>query len=93
MGDINYVPITQQSPANKYWGIDQTISYGKDNILLQSAGIVDTGSTYLLLATDIFLAYQKATGADLDVYAFLYFKSEHYLAQPKCKSYRSAYCY
>ena len=66
VGDLNYVPITQQSPANKYWGIDQTISYGKDNVILQSAGIVDTGTTLLLLATDVFQAYQNATGSVLD---------------------------
>ncbi|KZT58872.1 acid protease [Calocera cornea HHB12733] len=56
---INYVPITQTSPANAYWGIDQTISYGNTQ-LLASAGIVDTGTTLVLLATDAFDAYMAA---------------------------------
>lgn len=66
-GQIEYVPITKSSPANKYWGIDQSITYGSGTpILSQTAGIVDTGTTQLLLATDAFNAYQKATGSVLD---------------------------
>jgi len=64
--DVTFVPITSSSPANNYWGIDQTLSYGQDTQLLQSSGIVDTGTTLLLLATDAFQAYQKATGATMD---------------------------
>jgi len=66
-GKINYVPLTTTSPASKYWGINQSISYGTGNTILQTtAGIVDTGTTLLLLATNAFQAYQKATGATLD---------------------------
>ena len=66
-GDVTFVPITSTSPASNYWGIDQTVSYGSSSRpILQSAGIVDTGTTLLLLATDAFQAYQKATGAKLD---------------------------
>jgi Eukaryotic aspartyl protease len=66
-GSISYVPITQTSPANKYWGIDQTVTYGTSTpILTNSAGIVDTGTTLLLIATDAFQAYQNATGAVMD---------------------------
>ncbi|KAJ6549506.1 acid protease [Mycena sp. CBHHK59/15] len=66
-GDISYVPITQTSPASKYWGIDQTVTYGTDTTILSlTAGIVDTGTTLLLLATDAFQAYQQATGATAD---------------------------
>jgi len=66
-GQIEYVPITKSSPANKYWGIDQSITYGSGTLILsQTAGIVDTGTTQLLLATDAFKAYQKATGGVLD---------------------------
>ncbi|KAF8628655.1 hypothetical protein AX15_003786 [Amanita polypyramis BW_CC] len=66
-GEIEYIPITQSSPANKYWGIDQSISYGDGTtILSMTAGIVDTGTTLLLLATDSFQAYQQATGAAID---------------------------
>ena len=69
-GKINYVPITSTSPANAYWGIDQTINYGSatggTQILRRTAGIVDTGTTLLLLATDAFQAYQHSTGATMD---------------------------
>ena len=50
-GEVDYVPITETSPANKYWGIDQTLTYGDGTTLLNSAGIVDTGTTLLLIAT------------------------------------------
>lgn len=66
-GQINYVPITSTSPASHYWGIDQTVTYGSGTMILNStSGIVDTGTTLLLLATDAFQAYQKVTGATID---------------------------
>ncbi|KAF7980823.1 hypothetical protein HWV62_36446 [Athelia sp. TMB] len=65
-GDITYTPITSTSPASQYWGIDQSISYGGSTILDSTAGIVDTGTTLLLLASDAFSKYEKATGGTLD---------------------------
>jgi len=67
-GEIAYVPITSTSPASNYWGIDQTLTYGTTStpLLKGSSGIVDTGTTLLMIATDAFQAYQKATGATLD---------------------------
>ncbi|KAI0789828.1 acid protease [Abortiporus biennis] len=66
-GDVNFVPITSTQPAGSYWGIDQTISYGEGETILDStAGIVDTGTTLLLLATDAFQKYERLTGAKLD---------------------------
>ena len=66
-GDVSYVPITSTSPASNYWGIDQDLSYGDGTTLLTgSAGIVDTGTTLLMIATDAFQKYQKATGASMD---------------------------
>ncbi|KAL1661371.1 aspartic peptidase domain-containing protein, partial [Schizophyllum commune] len=67
-GQITYTPITSTSPASNYWGIDQTVTYGEDGTTLMDnlAGIVDTGTTLLLIATDAFQKYQKATGATLD---------------------------
>ena len=46
-------PITSTSPASKYVGINQTIAYGDANVVVlpNSAGITDTGTTLLLLAT------------------------------------------
>ncbi|VDB86599.1 unnamed protein product [Peniophora sp. CBMAI 1063] len=65
-GDITFTPITSTSPANEFWGIDQTVAYGDATILPTTAGIVDTGTTLLLIATDAFNAYTAATGATPD---------------------------
>lgn len=66
-GDINYISLTATSPANHYWGINQTLTYGSDVTLLDNiAGIVDTGITLLLLATEAFDTYQQATGGVID---------------------------
>ena len=73
-GEITYTPITKTSPASAYWGIDQIVTYGTSGTaILGSAssgstnpGIVDTGTTLLLLATDAFQKYESATGAKLD---------------------------
>ncbi|KAI0649653.1 aspartic proteinase precursor [Trametes meyenii] len=64
-GDIAYVPVTSTSPASAYVGIDQTITYGSANtpILDATAGITDTGTTLVLLASDAITAYKAATGA------------------------------
>lgn len=47
--------ITSTSPASNYVGINQSITYGtsKAPILNTTAGIVDTGTTLLLIATGI----------------------------------------
>ncbi|OAX33575.1 acid protease [Rhizopogon vinicolor AM-OR11-026] len=65
-GDVNYVSITSTPPADTFWGIDQSISYGTTMILSETAGIVDTGTTMILIATDAFVKYQSATGGTLD---------------------------
>ncbi|KAI8994195.1 acid protease [Trametes punicea] len=65
--DVSFVPITSKFPASFFWGIKQNVTYGSDTRLLHHAhGIVDTGTTLLLLATDAFQAYQEATGATMD---------------------------
>ncbi|KAI0710863.1 aspartic peptidase A1 [Earliella scabrosa] len=67
IGSISFAPITSTSPSNLFWGIDQSIRYGSStNILSNTAGIVDTGTTLTLIATDAFARYQRATGAVLD---------------------------
>lgn len=59
--------LTSTSPASQYWGIDQTITYGTSTSILSStAGIVDTGTTLVYIATDAYNKYVKATGAKLD---------------------------
>ncbi|KAG2155794.1 acid protease [Suillus bovinus] len=66
-GTLNTIPLTTTSPASAYWGINQSVSYGTSQTILNTtAGIVDTGTTLLLLATEAFQAYQKATGAVAD---------------------------
>ncbi|KAM5544280.1 hypothetical protein V8D89_001940 [Ganoderma adspersum] len=66
-GSINFVPLTRTSPASLFFGIDQSIRYGTStNILSSTAGIVDTGTTLILIATDALTRYQRATGAVAD---------------------------
>lgn len=66
-GSITFIPITTTSPASEFWGINQSIRYGTStNILSTTAGIVDTGTTLVLLSTNGFNAYTKATGATND---------------------------
>jgi len=65
-GNITFVPITTTQPASEFWGIDQSVAFGNQTILASTAGIVDTGTTLTLLASDAFAAYQTATGAVLD---------------------------
>ena len=48
---VNYVPLTKTSPASEYWGINGSVSYDGNTILSLTAGIVDTGTTLVLLAT------------------------------------------
>ncbi|EMD36748.1 hypothetical protein CERSUDRAFT_51190 [Gelatoporia subvermispora B] len=64
-GSITLVPITTTSPANEFVGIDQSITYGTagTSILTSTAGIVDTGTTLLLIATDAIDRYVDAVGA------------------------------
>jgi saccharopepsin len=57
VGDVSYAPITSTSPASRYWGIEQSISYGDTLILDETAGIVDTGATLILIATGKHIVY------------------------------------
>ena len=47
---VIYSPITSTFPASEFVGIDQTIAFGNQTILT-SSGIVDTGTTLLLIAS------------------------------------------
>ena len=65
-GSIAYTPITSTSPSSFYFGIDQSITYGSDSgstVLSATAGIVDTGTTLVLIASDAFATYRSLTGA------------------------------
>ena len=48
---VHYVSLTTTSPASGYWGVDQSITYGGSTILSMTAGIVDTGTTLILIAS------------------------------------------
>lgn len=50
-GELKYVSITKADPAKDYWGVDQSVSYGSSTILKSSSGIIDSGSTMILLAS------------------------------------------
>ncbi|KAF9031013.1 acid protease [Hymenopellis radicata] len=65
--NISYTPLTSTFPSSFYWGIDESITYGTSTTILSStAGIVDTGTTLVLLATDAYDKYVCATGATFD---------------------------
>lgn len=65
-GAITYTPLTTTYPASYYWGINESITYGSTTILAETAGIVDTGTTLILIASNAYTKYQSATGATLD---------------------------
>ncbi|KAJ6621077.1 aspartic protease [Mycena sp. CBHHK59/15] len=65
-GSIAYTSITSTTPAGDYWGINQAITYGTTSILASTAGIVDTGTTLIYIATNGFTKYKAATGGVAD---------------------------
>ncbi|GJJ72415.1 hypothetical protein EMPS_04772 [Entomortierella parvispora] len=73
-GDITYVPITTASPANEYWGIDvSSVKYGSTSVTSTIHGIVDTGTTLILLSsTAVSALYKNISGAKLDNNSGLY---------------------
>ncbi|KAJ8593240.1 aspartic proteinase [Rhizopogon salebrosus TDB-379] len=65
-GTIEYTSITTTSPASEFWGVDESITYGSKTILSKTSGIIDTGTTLILIASDAYSAYQSATGSTMD---------------------------
>ncbi|KAG2078844.1 acid protease [Suillus decipiens] len=63
---IIYTAITTTAPSSRYWGIDQRITYGGGEILAKTAGVVDSGCTFLYLASDAYERYRAATGGILN---------------------------
>ncbi|KAG2354546.1 family A1 protease [Suillus spraguei] len=61
-GRIGYTDITTNLRSSQYWGINQRITYGNMNILEDTAGVVNCGSTFLYIASDAFERYQVVTG-------------------------------
>lgn len=62
--------ITSKYPANQYVGIDQSITYGSKGtvILSKTSGIVDTGTTLILLSTCKLM--KAAPLAEIDIETF-----------------------
>lgn len=50
-GSITFVPITGVSPSNEFFGISESITYGTagTSIMPSTVGIVDTGTTLVML--------------------------------------------
>ena len=48
---VNYVPLAMTLPASQFLGIDQSTSCGNDTMLSSTSGIIDTGTTLILIAT------------------------------------------
>ncbi|KIK41818.1 hypothetical protein CY34DRAFT_12798 [Suillus luteus UH-Slu-Lm8-n1] len=61
-GEITYVPVTETQPAGSYWGINVTHStFGSKTLISRStAGIVDSGTTLVMLADNFFAKYLNA---------------------------------
>ncbi|KAG2358441.1 family A1 protease [Suillus spraguei] len=60
--NLKYIGITSTPPSSHYWGINQSIAYGATIILDNSAGILDCGTTFLYLASDVYENYKDLTG-------------------------------
>ncbi|KIP05511.1 hypothetical protein PHLGIDRAFT_119740 [Phlebiopsis gigantea 11061_1 CR5-6] len=67
-GSLTTVPITTTSPSSEFVGIDQSITFGSAEtpVLASTAGIVDTGTTLILIASDAFATYEELTGGVMD---------------------------
>ncbi|KDR71424.1 hypothetical protein GALMADRAFT_143704 [Galerina marginata CBS 339.88] len=65
-GAITSIPVTKTSPSSEFWGIDASVQYGTTTILATTAGIVDTGTTLVLIATNAFTKYKTSTGGVVD---------------------------
>ncbi|KAG2353617.1 acid protease [Suillus spraguei] len=64
--NLKYIHITSTPPSSNYWGIDQSIDYGNTPILVNTAGILDCGTTFLYLASDAYERYKDLTGGTVN---------------------------
>jgi len=58
-GELTWMPVTKTLPASAYWGTNLTIKTGGSTIQDNLAGIMDTGSTLILVSSTTFAAYMK----------------------------------
>ncbi|KAG2067665.1 family A1 protease [Suillus decipiens] len=66
MRPMTYTDVVTTGPSSRYWGINQRITFGDIEILADTTGIVDSGCTFLYLATDAYERYRAATGGILN---------------------------
>lgn len=66
VGSMHFAPITSTSPANLFWGLDGSMRYGTTNLLPTTAGIIDTGTTLVLIPSNTFQQYLQLTGGVVD---------------------------
>ncbi|KAG2067654.1 aspartic peptidase A1 [Suillus decipiens] len=63
---MTYTDVVTTGPSSRYWGINQRITFGDIEILSDTAGIVDSGCTFLYFAFDAYERYRAATGGILN---------------------------
>ncbi|KAG2067477.1 acid protease [Suillus decipiens] len=63
---VLYTDVTATAPSSRYWGINQRITYAETEILASTAGVVDSGCTFLYLALDAYERYRTVTGGTLN---------------------------
>ncbi|KAG2352989.1 aspartic peptidase domain-containing protein [Suillus spraguei] len=75
IGNIAYTPTTTMSPSSRYWGIDQSITYGTSGAICDAntyrrqcniPGVVDCGCTFIALPPMPIRSTRLQPGADLD---------------------------
>ena len=50
-GSITFTSVTVTEPASFYWGINAASNYGGSSVFSSTAGIVDTGTTLVLIVS------------------------------------------
>ncbi|KAG2353487.1 aspartic peptidase A1 [Suillus spraguei] len=66
IGNIGYTFLTNTMPASTHWGFDQRIVYGNTEILQLTAGVVDSATTFIRIASDAYDRYETLTRANYD---------------------------
>ncbi|KAG2353489.1 aspartic peptidase domain-containing protein [Suillus spraguei] len=66
IGNIGYTFRTNTMPAASQWGIDQRIVYGNTEVLQLTAGVVDSATTFIWIASDAYDRYKTLTRANYD---------------------------
>ncbi|KAG6333879.1 hypothetical protein ID866_5208 [Astraeus odoratus] len=76
---VKYMPVTTNSPAKYFWGVDAAISYGDDTEILHfGSGNLDTGAPRITIASAAFGVYVLATGAILHPSGVPYISQNQY---------------